>query len=154
METRKINGMGCMTAKWPLDPARATLVFIHGAGGAGTFWQAQVEGLAGRVNTLALDLPGHGSLVVDDDDDNGQEELTLDNCVATIYNIVVEQEKCDPSQTIYVGTSLGGYVGFYVLDKMMSSSQYNNFSFAGAILMSVGQNVGPDCSTKAKCGLW
>ena len=48
MIVRKINGIGYMAAKWPLDPARATLVFIHGAGGSGDFWQAQVEGLAGQ----------------------------------------------------------------------------------------------------------
>lgn len=61
MEARKINGIGYLTAKWPPDPAKATIVFIHGAGGTGAFWQAQVEGLAGRVNTVALDLPGHGT---------------------------------------------------------------------------------------------
>ena len=61
MESRKINGMGYMTAKWPLDPTRATLVFIHGAGGTGAFWQAQIEGLAGSFNTIAIDLPGHGA---------------------------------------------------------------------------------------------
>ena len=53
MEARKINGIGYMAAKWPLDPARATIVFIHGAGGTGTFWQSQIEGLAGRDITLA-----------------------------------------------------------------------------------------------------
>ena len=61
METRKINGMGYMTAEWPLDPTRATIVFIHGAGGTGSFWQAQIEGLAGSFNTVAIDLPGHGA---------------------------------------------------------------------------------------------
>ena len=61
MEARKINGIGYTAAKWPLDPAKATIVFIHGAGGTGNFWQAQVEGLAGRANTVAIDLPGHGT---------------------------------------------------------------------------------------------
>ena len=60
MEIRQINGIGFRAASWTLDPARATLVFIHGAGGTGAFWQAQVLELAGRANTIALDLPGHG----------------------------------------------------------------------------------------------
>jgi pimeloyl-ACP methyl ester carboxylesterase len=46
--------------EWPLNPGRSTLVFIHGAGESCRLWQAQVEGLKDRVNTLALDLPGHG----------------------------------------------------------------------------------------------
>ena len=60
MITRKINGISCLAAKWPLDSAKATLVFIHGAGGTGKFWQAQIEGLAAAANTVAIDLPGHG----------------------------------------------------------------------------------------------
>ena len=60
MQVRKTNGMGYLAGKWPLDPDQATLVFIHGAGGTGAFWQAQVEGLAEVANTVAIDLPGHG----------------------------------------------------------------------------------------------
>jgi pimeloyl-ACP methyl ester carboxylesterase len=43
-----------------LDPSRSTLVFIHGAGESSLLWHAQVESLAARVNTVAIDLPGHG----------------------------------------------------------------------------------------------
>jgi pimeloyl-ACP methyl ester carboxylesterase len=46
--------------RWPLDPDRATLFFIHGAGESSILWPAQVEGLKERANTVALDLPGHG----------------------------------------------------------------------------------------------
>jgi pimeloyl-ACP methyl ester carboxylesterase len=46
--------------RWPLDSAKATIVFIHGAGGSSAFWQAQVCGLDERVNAVAVDLPGHG----------------------------------------------------------------------------------------------
>src|SRR5512143_503307 len=45
---------------WPLNPRHSTLVFIHGAGESSLLWHAQVEGLKDRVNTIALDLPGHG----------------------------------------------------------------------------------------------
>ncbi|HDZ24173.1 MAG TPA: alpha/beta hydrolase [Desulfobacteraceae bacterium] len=37
-----------------------TLVMIHGAGGCARMWQAQVRPLGKEINTLALDLPGHG----------------------------------------------------------------------------------------------
>lgn len=36
------------------------LLFVHGAGGHGLFWEEQLEGLAERFFCLALDLPGHG----------------------------------------------------------------------------------------------
>mmetsp|Transcript_20168 Transcript_20168/g.29938 ORF Transcript_20168/g.29938 Transcript_20168/m.29938 type:complete len:337 (+) Transcript_20168:72-1082(+) len=88
--------------------------------------------------SILVDLPGHASLV--------DTPLTLDNCVETVRNIL-KSENCDPSKTIYVGASFGAYVGFYILDKLGSS-------FAAAILMDCGQNVGPDCSLKAAIGLW
>ncbi len=60
MEDRKTNGIGYITSSWPLDPAKSTIVFIHGAGGSSAFWRAQVEALAERANMVAIDLPGHG----------------------------------------------------------------------------------------------
>jgi len=60
MEEKKIGGAGFIAGRWPLDQDKSTIVFIHGSGGTGHFWKAQVEGLAEHVNTVALDLPGHG----------------------------------------------------------------------------------------------
>jgi pimeloyl-ACP methyl ester carboxylesterase len=60
MEERKFKGIGYIAGRWPLEPAKSTLMFIHGAGGSSAFWKAQVAGLAERANTIAVDLPGHG----------------------------------------------------------------------------------------------
>lgn len=60
MQERKQGAIGYLAGRWPMDPEKSTLVFIHGAGGHGYFWQAQLEALSERVNTVALDLPGHG----------------------------------------------------------------------------------------------
>jgi len=38
-----------------------TIVFIHGSGGTNILWHEQVESLAEKFNTIALNLPGHGS---------------------------------------------------------------------------------------------
>ena len=57
MEQGSAGGIGYLAGCWPPDPAKSTLFFIHGAGGSSLFWQAQVEGLAQRVNTIALDRP-------------------------------------------------------------------------------------------------
>jgi pimeloyl-ACP methyl ester carboxylesterase len=37
-----------------------TVVMIHGAGGRSQTWQGQIHPLKNSLNTLALDLPGHG----------------------------------------------------------------------------------------------
>lgn len=92
--------MGCMAAKWPLDPARTTLVFIHGAGGTGAFWQAQVEGLAQRANTIAIDLPGHGT------SDGGAKDR-IEDCARAVIDFVGAIEASRP---ILCGVSLGGAV--------------------------------------------
>ena len=61
MERREASGISFQAGKWPLDPEKPTLVFIHGAGGSGNLWINQIESLLFRANTVAVDLPGHGS---------------------------------------------------------------------------------------------
>jgi pimeloyl-ACP methyl ester carboxylesterase len=60
MEQRVSGDIAFVCGRWPLDEEKPTLVFIHGAGESSLLWHAQVEGLADRANTVALDLPGHG----------------------------------------------------------------------------------------------
>ena len=60
METRSIKGFGFTAGRWPLDSDKATVVFIHGAGGTSRFWNSLIDVLSTHVNTIALDLPGHG----------------------------------------------------------------------------------------------
>jgi pimeloyl-ACP methyl ester carboxylesterase len=40
---------------------KPTLVMIHGAGGRSQTWQGQIHPLKDSLNTLAMDLPGHGN---------------------------------------------------------------------------------------------
>ena len=60
METRVVAGIGFAAGRWPLDPHRSTLIFLHGGGGSHELWRGQVDALAERANTVALDLPGRG----------------------------------------------------------------------------------------------
>lgn len=60
MEKRTSGEIAFSCGRWPLDPTRSTLIFIHGAGECRLLWDAQVAGLEERANTVALDLPGHG----------------------------------------------------------------------------------------------
>ena len=65
MEEKQIGGVGFIAGRWPIDQDKSTIVFIHGSGGTGYFWKEQVEGLCERVNTVAIDLPGHGRSGID-----------------------------------------------------------------------------------------
>ncbi len=117
-----------MAAKWPLDPAQATIVFIHGAGGTGAFWQAQVEGLAGRANTIAVDLPGHGT-----SDGSGKDKIEdYARAVADFMNAI------EAPNPIPCGFSLGGAITQQIL------LDYPDLARAG-ILISSGatMKVGP-----------
>lgn len=60
MEKRETGRIAFTCGCWPLDPHKPTLVFIHGAASNHTFWNSQVEALSETVNTVAVDLPGHG----------------------------------------------------------------------------------------------
>lgn len=60
MHEDKINGIAFAAGSWPLQPDRSTIVFIHGSGQSRLLWQYQIKELADRVNTVAIDLPGHG----------------------------------------------------------------------------------------------
>jgi len=105
MEERMLNGIGYITAHWPLDPARATIVFIHGAGGTGNFWQAQVEGLAERANTLAIDLPGHGR-------SEGDGEDTIEGYARSVIDFM---KWIDVPNPIPCGLSMGGAITLQLL---------------------------------------
>jgi pimeloyl-ACP methyl ester carboxylesterase len=105
MEARKINGIGYIAAKWPLDPAKPTLVFIHGAGGTGNYWQAQVEGLAKSVNTVAPDLPGHGQ-----SDGSGYDQI--EDYARAVADFIKTIEAPNP---ILAGFSMGGAITQQIL---------------------------------------
>ena len=105
MEEKKIGGFGFIAGRWPLDKGKSTIVFIHGSGGTGHFWTEQVEGLAGRVNTVALDLPGHGR--------SGKEGK--DNVADHAQAVVEFIEAVEVSKAIPCGLSLGGAIAQQLL---------------------------------------
>jgi pimeloyl-ACP methyl ester carboxylesterase len=105
MEERKTNGIGYIAGNWPLDPQKSTIVFIHGAGGSGVFWQAQIEGLSARVNTLAIDLPGRGRT-------NGEGQQKITDYADAVVSFIAEIGISDP---ILCGLSMGGAITQQVL---------------------------------------
>eukprot|EP00977_Amphora_coffeiformis_P017329 scaffold5547_cov163-Amphora_coffeaeformis.AAC.9 len=118
-----------------------TFLMVHGGGGSRAMFRPHARSLVERgYRCILMDLPGHGTLV--------DSPLTLDSCVEATAKVY---KACGlvPETTVYVGASLGAYIGFYILDKLPSTE-----SFCGAILMDCGQNVGPDCSLMALLGIW
>jgi len=61
VENRQMGGIGFTSGHWPLDPEKPTLIFIHGAASNNAFWKSQVIFFSEIMNTVAIDLPGHGT---------------------------------------------------------------------------------------------
>ncbi len=94
-----------MAGRWPLDPDLPTVVFIHGSGGSSVLWHAQVEALAGDMNTVALDLPGHGA-------SGGQGTDSVTAYAASVESFILDLEVPRP---VPCGLSLGGAVALQLL---------------------------------------
>jgi pimeloyl-ACP methyl ester carboxylesterase len=105
MQERKTNGIGYFAGDWPLDPEKSTIIFFHGAGGSAVFWQAQVEGLAVRANTLAIDLPGHGK-------SDGKGKDKVEDYARAVANFMKEINVPNP---IPCGLSMGGAIALQLL---------------------------------------
>lgn len=125
MEERKTGGIGYLTGKWPLDPDKSTLVFIHGAGGSGSFWQPQIDALADKANTVALDLPGHGR-----SDGPGKDKI---EDYAQVVDAFVDELKIP--NPIPCGVSMGGAIAQQLL---MDFAPH----YPAGILMGTGARMG------------
>lgn len=100
MHQHIINGFGIIAGRWPLEIDKSTLIFIHGAGGSKKFWAAQVDGLYGRVNTVAIDLPGHGS-------STGEGRRTVAEYADVVAEFIVSIDVPNP---VLCGLSMGGAI--------------------------------------------
>ncbi len=79
---------------------RPTLVMIHGAGGRSLIWKNQVRPLNNSINTLAMDLPGHG-------DTAGQGKSSVDEYAGWLGEILATLFH---EPVFLMGHSLGGAI--------------------------------------------
>jgi pimeloyl-ACP methyl ester carboxylesterase len=100
MVHRETNGIAFVSAGWPLDGAKPTLICIHGAGGSHVLWQGQADGLGESVNVVALDLPGHGS-----SQGGGMDSIEAYARAVADFTRVIEAPKPVPC-----GLSMGGAI--------------------------------------------
>lgn len=118
MHERKINGIAYYVGDWPPDSQKSTIIFIHGSGGSGLFWRAQVEGLAERANTLSIDLPGHGN-----SDGKGMDRV--EDYARVVAEFIKDTDVPNP---IPCGLSLGGAITQQLL------IDYKNLIKAGVLI--------------------
>ena len=76
------------------------LFMIHGAGGRAQMWQGQIRPLGKEMNTLAIDLPGHGETP-------GPGRDTISSYAAWIREILL---RMDTKPLFLMGHSMGGAV--------------------------------------------
>jgi len=100
MMQRDTNGIAYVTAGWPLDPAKSTLIFLHGGGGSHVLWDGQVDALAERANTFAVDLPGHGQ-------SKGEGMSTIEDYARAVADFIRTIEAPRP---VPCGLSMGGAI--------------------------------------------
>jgi 3-oxoadipate enol-lactonase len=82
------------------DPARPTLVFLHGIGGAARAWRGQLETFSDRYHAVAWDMPGYGR----------SQPLTTVS-VATLADALQDfLAQIHAHETTLVGHSIGGMI--------------------------------------------
>jgi pimeloyl-ACP methyl ester carboxylesterase len=124
MEERQIGGVGFIAGEWPLASGKSTIVFVHSSGGIADFWKAQVQGLSERVNTVAVDLPGHGR--------SGKDgKNTVKDYARGVYEFI---ETADIPRPIPCGLSIGGAI---VLQLLLDYAKH----FQAGILIGTGAKL-------------
>lgn len=105
MYESKMESIAFVAGRWPLEGDLPTVVFIHGSGGSHVLWHAQVEALADEMNTVALDLPGHGG-----SDGPGMESVA--GYAAAVDGFIASLNVPRP---VPCGLSIGGAIVLYLL---------------------------------------
>ena len=102
MPTVEVDGrvIHYLTGVNGVAPERRSIVFVHGAGGNGMVWQNQRRGLDRGVNTICLDLPGHGQ-------SHGAGCITIAEYSGWLIRFMQRLELSGP---ILAGHSMGGAV--------------------------------------------
>ncbi|CAJ1423311.1 unnamed protein product [Effrenium voratum] len=119
-----------------------TLVYVHGGGGSREMFKPHARAMAAKnFRCVLMDLPGHGARM--------DEELTMNSALQAIVQVIREYAPPSASGTkpIYIGGSLGGYVGMELLGKFPDLVSM-------AIITMCGQNVGVGRGAAASMGLW
>ncbi len=120
----KAKGVAFLTGRRAGGAVAPTVVFLHGSGLAGAFWQRQLDDLSASMKTVAPDLPGHGR----------SDPPALDSVpeyAAAVMAFIRERGFARP---IPCGLSLGGAIA---LQMLLDYPQ----ALAGGILIGTGARL-------------
>lgn len=98
-EHLKNHAAGLLTGRAPFDPARPSLLMLHGAGGRGDAFLPQLN-LISSANVAALELPGHGSTP-------GPSCPSINEYAAWVAGFIA----AGPLRPVVLGHSMGGAIG-------------------------------------------
>jgi pimeloyl-ACP methyl ester carboxylesterase len=124
MYVKTAKNIAYVAGRWPLDPAKPTILFIHGSGGSSALWENQIDSLGAHVNTIAIDLPGHGQ-------SSGPGLDRIEDYSAAVADFI---ETAGIPAPIPCGLSLGGAI---VLQLVLE----HKTSFKVAILVNTGARL-------------
>ncbi len=124
MYERTSGNISFVAGRWPLDPEKPTLVLIHGSGGSSVLWENQVDELKAHVNTIALDLPGHGR-----SSDPGMDTVAGYSAAVADFIEIIEIPRPVPC-----GLSIGGAI---VLQLILE----HKTRYKSAILVNTGARL-------------
>ena len=93
-------GIGFEAGFKKFEKDRPTLLMIHGAGGRAQVWRNQIHPLKSSVNTLAVDLPGHGNTIQ-------SAKGTIDEYARWLIETL---EGFFPEKPFIMGHSMGGAI--------------------------------------------
>jgi pimeloyl-ACP methyl ester carboxylesterase len=100
MMNQQIGDYSFLSGRWPIDPHKPTLIFIHGAATSKGLWQCQIDALADLVNPIALDLPGHG-------DSKGEGFNQIGDYARSVIDFM---DVIQADRAIICGLSMGGAI--------------------------------------------
>ena len=91
--------IGLRVSRRAYDASLPSLLCVHGAGGQGMLFRAQLSGLAREANLAAIDLPGHG-------DSPGPSYESIEDYAGWLADFI----ECGPIRPIVLGHSMGGAI--------------------------------------------
>ena len=125
LQTLEKAGIGFEAGFKNFKTNRPTLLMIHGAGGGAQVWRNQVHLLKSSLNTLAIDLPGHGKTA-------GSAKNTIDEYARWLMETL---EAFSPEQPFLMGHSMGGAI-------VQEAAFKNPALMKGVILAATGPRLG------------
>ena len=124
VKTLKNFRFGYQGGKSPFRENRPTLIMIHGAGGKSAIWSSQLKLSDNKINTYAIDLPGHGQ--------SGKTRIKSINKYSDWLIKVIEAWFQGP--VYLMGNSMGGAIAQEVAVQ-------NNLLLKGLILVGTGASL-------------